>query len=246
MAFPTYYASMGPLNRAGPPLLAATAGPGPLSPNEAAARHRRGAWVIDGRWRVPFARAHIPGSLNVELDETFASYVGWVVPFGEPFLLVLPEPEKESLYDAVTQLSRIGYERIEGYIDGGVDAWRAEGRPVASYRVAGLEELCRTYRAGKVPHLLDVRQRTEWDAGRIPGSTQVFVGDLADRMDAVPRDGEEVWAICASGHRAALAASLLDRADLPVRLVEGTGVTDFLEHCTAPDGPLSSATRSLA
>src|SRR5207244_2189195 len=83
---------------------------------------RAGAWVIDGRWRVPFARAHVPGSLNVELDDTFGSYVGWVVPFGAPLALVLPDPEKESLHEAVTQLSRIGFERIEGYLDGGLDA----------------------------------------------------------------------------------------------------------------------------
>jgi hydroxyacylglutathione hydrolase len=230
MAYPTYYASMAPINRAGPRLLAGVPAPGPLNPEELAARQRAGVWMIDGRWRVPFARAHIPGSLNVELDDTFGSYVGWVVPFGEPLALVLPEPEKESLHEAVTQLSRIGYERIEGYLEGGVDAWRAEGRPVDSYRVAGLEELCRAYRAGMVPHLLDVRQQVEWDAGRIPGSTHVFVGDLPARLDEVPKDAE-VWAICASGHRAALAASLLDREDIAVRLVEGTGVTDFLKHC---------------
>ena len=53
-------------------------------------------------------------------------------------------------------------------------------------------------------------------------------------LDEVPRD-EQVWVICASGHRAALATSLLDREDIAVRLVEGTGVTDFLEHCAPPD-----------
>jgi len=230
MAYPTYYASMAPINRAGPRLLAGVPGPGPLTPEELAARQRAGVWVIDGRWRVPFARAHVPGSLNVELDDTFGSYVGWVVPFGEPLALVLPEPEKESLHEAMTQLFRIGFERIEGYLDGGLDAWRGVGLPVDSYRTAGLEELCRAYRAGEVPHLLDVRQRTEWDAGRIPGSTHVFVGDLPARLDEVPRD-EQVWVICASGHRAALATSLLDREDIAVHLVEGTGVTDFLKHC---------------
>ncbi len=230
MAYPTYYASMAPINRAGPRLLAGVPGPGPLKPEEVTARQRAGMWVIDGRWRVPFARAHIPGSLNVELDDTFGSYVGWVVPFGEPLALVLPEPEKESLHEAVLQLSRIGYEPIDGYLEGGIDAWRAAGLPVDSYRTAGLEELCRAYRAGKVPHLLDVRQQVEWDAGRIPGSTHTFVGDFPARIDDVPKDAE-VWVICASGHRAALAASLLDREDIPVRLVEGTGVTDFLEHC---------------
>jgi len=200
LAYPTYYASMAPINRAGPGLLAGIRSPTALPPEEVASRQRAGAWVIDGRWRVPFARAHVTGSLNVELDDTFASYVGWVVPFGEPLVLVLPEPEKESLHEAVTQLERIGYERIDGYLDGGMDTWQAAGLPVDSYRVAGLEELCRAYRAGQVPRLLDVRQQTEWDEGRIPGSTHVFVGDLPGRLDDVPTD-QEVWVICASGHR---------------------------------------------
>ncbi len=186
--------------------------------------------MVDARWRVQFARTHIPGSVNVELDETFGSYVGWVVPFGEALLLVLPEPVEEGLEESVTQLLRIGYERIEGFLQGGIDAWRAGGRPVASYRVAGLEELCRSYREGKVENLLDVRQQTEWDEGHVEGSQHIFVGDLTRRIGEVPEE-DEVWAICATGHRASMAASLLDRAGRSTRLVEGTGVKDFLVHC---------------
>jgi rhodanese-related sulfurtransferase len=189
-----------------------------------------GAWVIDGRWRVQFARAHIPGSVNVELDDTFGSYTGWVVPFGERLLLVLPDPVEESLEESFTQLLRIGYERVDGFLRGGIDAWRADGRPVASYKVAGLDELCRSWRAGRVGNLLDVRQQSEWDEGHVQGSQHVFVGDLAGRVDEVPEEGES-WAICATGHRAAMAASLLDRSGRPTRLVEGTGVADFLAHC---------------
>jgi hydroxyacylglutathione hydrolase len=211
-------------------LIGAVAAPEPLTAQEVAARRDGGTWVVDGRWRIPFARAHIPGSLNLELDDTFGSYVGWAVPFDAPIVLVLPEPEPLSLDHAMKQLLRIGYEHVEGYLRGGIDAWQAAGLPVRSYRVAGLEELCRAYRAGKVPQVLDVRQRTEWDAGHIPDSLHVFVGDLPDRLEEIPR-GDEVWTICATGHRASLASSLLDREAIPVRLVEGTGVTDFLEHC---------------
>ncbi|HEY3210048.1 MAG TPA: rhodanese-like domain-containing protein [Actinomycetota bacterium] len=234
LAYPTYYRYMGPINRSGPRLLRDYPRPRGLSPEEVAARMESGVWVLDGRWRVQFARAHITGSLNVELDETFGSYTGWVVPFGDPLLLVLPEPVDESLEEAVTQLLRVGYEGIEGYLEGGIDAWRAEGRRVASYRVAGLEELCRSYRAGKVGTILDVRQQSEWDQGHIPGSQHVFVGDLPDRIGEVPGDGE-VWAICASGHRASMAASLLAREGRTTRLVEGTGVSDFLAHCPPRD-----------
>ncbi|TMK86084.1 MAG: MBL fold metallo-hydrolase [Actinobacteria bacterium] len=233
MAYPAYYRHMAPINRSGPGLVSAIQPPRPLSPDQVARLRDGGAWVVDGRWRVPFARAHIPGSINVELDDTFGSYVGWVMPFAAPLLMVLPDPVDESLGEATTQLLRVGYERVEGYLAGGIGAWRDSGRPVASYRVAGLEELCRARRAGRVAHLLDVRQEVEWDRGRIPNSTHVFVGDLPDRLGDVPRDGE-VWTICATGHRAALASSLLDRDGIAVRLVEGTGVDDFLRQCSDP------------
>ena len=232
-AYPTYYQDMAAINRAGPSLLREYAGPPGLSPEDFAARMEAGTGVVDGRWRVQFARGHIPGSLNVEVDEMFGSYVGWTVPFGDPLLLVVPEPLDASLEEAVTQLLRIGYERIDGYLAGGIAAWRAEGRSLASYRVAGLEELCRSHRAGRVGNLLDVRQQTEWDEGHVSGSQHVFVGDLAGRVGEVPQK-TETWAICATGHRASMAASLLDRAGKSVRLVDGTGVADFLVHC-APD-----------
>jgi glyoxylase-like metal-dependent hydrolase (beta-lactamase superfamily II)/rhodanese-related sulfurtransferase len=230
LAYPTYYRSMASINRAGPRLVSALSAPKALTPAEVAARRDSGAWVVDGRWRIPFARAHIFGSINPELDDTFGSYVGWAVPFDAPIVLVLPEPEEETLHIAVTQLARIGYDHIVGYLRGGMEAWRSAGFPVGSYRVAGLEEMCRAFRSGTAQNILDVRQKTEWDGGHIQDSQHVFVGDLPDRMDEIPRDAD-VWTICATGHRAALASSLLAREGIPVRLVEGTGVTDFLKHC---------------
>jgi hydroxyacylglutathione hydrolase len=230
LAYPAYYAHMAPSNRRGPRPLAEIEAPRAMTPPQVAERQHAGVWVVDARWRIPFARAHVPGSLNVELDDTFGSYVGWVVPFDDPLILVLPDPLEDSMNRARTQLLRIGYERVEGYLDGGIDGWVRAGLPVDAYPTAGLEELCRAYGQGRVSHLLDVRQRTEWDAGHISGSDHVFVGDLPGRLDEVQKDGD-VWIICATGHRASLAASLLDRSDRSVRLVEGTGVNDFLTHC---------------
>jgi hydroxyacylglutathione hydrolase len=230
LAYPDYYAQMAPINRRGPALVRSLSVPGPLSPEEFAARIGQGDRVVDARWRVPFARAHVSGSVNIELSDSFASYVGWIVPFDAPLVLVLPEPEDEALSEAVTQLHRIGYERLAGYLAGGMDAWRADGRPVRSYPVSGLEELCRAHRAGDATNVIDVRQDVEWNKASIPGSRHFFVGDLPDHIEEVPRD-REAWVICATGHRSSIAASLLDGAGIPARLVDGTGVKEFLRHC---------------
>lgn len=229
LAYPSYYAHMAGANRAGPPVLGHVPEASALDPAAFAARIDAGAWTVDARWRVQFARAHLPGSVNVELDDSFGSYVGWVVPFDAPIVLVLSDPEADAS-EAMTHLFRIGYDRVQGYLAGGVDAWRSSGRPVASYPVAGLDELCRKYRSASPPNVLDVRQDTEWSAGHIPESTHVFVGDLPDRLEEVPGGGE-VWAICRTGHRSAIAASLLDRNGIPTRLVDGAGVEDFLKSC---------------
>ena len=235
-AYPRYYSHMAPINRAGPPVLGSVRRPAALQAEEFAARIEGGAWVVDGRSRRLFARGHIPGSVNVELRDDFASYVGWVIPFGAPLLLVLPEPEEAASEHAATQLVRIGLEAsVAGYLAGGLDTWRASGRTVSSYPTAVTEELCRELRSGRPLEILDVRQRTEWDEGHIEGSHHLFVGDLPGAMDDVPT-GEEVWTICASGRRASLAASLLDRAGIAVRLVGRGGVSDVLAECADAAG----------
>jgi rhodanese-related sulfurtransferase len=232
LAYPTYYREMAPLNRTGPPLLGVVPAPlPPLPADEVAARIASGAWLVDARSRREFAAAHVPGSINVELDESFASYVGWVVPFGAELVLVLPGPEGEAAGEAAVQLHRIGYDRVAGFLAGGVPAWEGSGRPTASYATVDLEELCREWRDGRAGPILDVRQRSEWDAGHIDGSRFLFVGDLPGRTGEVG-GGEPVSVICRSGHRAAIAASLLDRDGIPVRLVPSYGVPRFLTRCT--------------
>ncbi len=78
--------------------------------------------------------------------------------------------------------------------------------------------------------VLDVRQELEWAWGTIPESERVFVADLPVRLGGLPRDGE-VWVICSNGHRASIAASLLDRAGIPVRLVGNGSVAEWRARC---------------
>jgi hydroxyacylglutathione hydrolase len=165
--------------------------------------------------------------VNVELDEAFGTFVGGTVPFGASIALVLPESVLHTGREALTQLLRIGYERVEGYLAGGIQAWRSTGRAAQSYPVADVDDLRRAHASGERPFILDVRQPQEWTMGVIPGSVQLFVGDLPGRLDELPKH-EEVWTICASGHRAAIAASLVARAGIRVRLVAREGVGRWL------------------
>jgi glyoxylase-like metal-dependent hydrolase (beta-lactamase superfamily II) len=90
LAFPTYYRHMAPINRAGPELLRSLPAIRALSAADVHRLARDGAWIVDARDRVGFATEHIRGAVNVEMNNTFASYVGWTVPFGSQIVLVLP------------------------------------------------------------------------------------------------------------------------------------------------------------
>jgi hydroxyacylglutathione hydrolase len=239
---PAYYAHMAAINRNGPRILHGYREPAGLDPTAFEAAAAAGTTVVDGRDRTAFGAAHLPGSLNIELDESFGAYVGWLLPFAAPVLLVVPDPSSQAIEEAATQLLRIGYERIIGWLDGGVEAWQATGRPTRAYEVTTMAAInaeaaasSGNGSAGESERtLLDVRQPIEWrDDGVIPGSQQIFVADLPARLAEVSGD-RPVTVFCKSGARAAIAASLLDAAGREVRLVARGGATKWAGSFESP------------
>jgi glyoxylase-like metal-dependent hydrolase (beta-lactamase superfamily II)/rhodanese-related sulfurtransferase len=225
--YPAYYAHMAPLNRAGPAVLGRLPTPPALTPAEVRSAVAAGGHVVDGRSRRAFAAGHVPGALGVELDDSFASYVGWLVPFAAPVVLVLPEPGAEALAEATAQLVRIGYDRIVGWLDGGVERWADDGGPLDQYAVTTARALRAELADGPVGQLLDVRDPHEWrDDGRVPGALEIPLGELPARLAEVPGDGP-ITVMCKSGARASIAASLLDAAGRDVRLVGIGGAPDL-------------------
>ncbi|MFG2876518.1 rhodanese-like domain-containing protein [Streptomyces sp. NPDC048337] len=222
--YPAYYHHMAPINRSGPRVLGGPPAPRPLTPAVVEGLSGGGAQIVDGRDRKSFAAGHVPDSVWDELDDRFASLVAEVVPFGTRLVLVLPEPAEDAAREAAVQLLRIGYENVAGYLAGGVDAWAAAGRPLRSLRTADVSEL-----AGRLAGtcVLDVRPvRPE---GGIPGTLSIPLAELPRRLGELPRD-REIWTVCGSGRRATIAASLLDRAAIPVTAVIRGGVRNLMAH----------------
>jgi rhodanese-related sulfurtransferase len=92
----------------------------------------------------------------------------------------------------------------------------------------------RRVRQGEDLRVLDVRQPAEWrDDGAIPDSLRMFVADIPARIGELPRDAE-LWVVCTTGHRATIAASLLDRVEIPVRLVARGGTVGWIERFEEP------------
>jgi hydroxyacylglutathione hydrolase len=234
MAYPAYYAHMAPINRRGAPVLGSVPIVPALTVPEFRTQASAGAWIVDARDRGAFAAGHIPGSVNIELNSGFGSYVGWMLPSNAPVMLVLPDPVDASLTEALTQLIRIGWSQVPGYLDGGISAWTGELR---SYPTAMVRELCEAMARGDELLVLDVRQELEWAWGTIPGSRTLFVADLPRQLDTIPRD-RPAWVICSNGHRASIAASLLDGAGVPVRLVDTGSVAEW-RQLRRPHSPAS-------
>ena len=227
--YPSYYAHMAPINRKGPEILGSLPIPVAVTVPQFQSIIARGGWIIDARDRRSFARAHVPGSINIELSDEFATYAGWLIPFGSALGLIIPEPSEESLQEAVTQLIRIGYENIQGYLAGGFSSWESSGAGMQSYPIGTLEDLCREYNVDK-PNLIDVRQKQEWDEAHAERSIHAFVGDLPTNLPHLPQKDRN-WVACASGFRASIAASYLDRIGVPVRLLIEEGIPQLLESC---------------
>src|SRR5207302_10516157 len=141
-----------------PPLLQKLDPLRPLSPSDVVEVVGEGAWLIDGRAVEQWAEAHPRGAISIALRPQFASWLGWVVPFGEPVVLLIGE---EQLGEALQLARRIGYDRVLGWLDGGVEAWASAGLPTASLEIVTAEEA--GAQAGDGAKLLDVRLRSEWE-----------------------------------------------------------------------------------
>lgn len=209
--YPRYFAHLHDVNRAGPALLRTLDPVSEIAAEAAKDAADAGAWLIDGRAVEDWAHAHPAGAVSVEVRAAFASWLGWVVPFGAPLVLVL---EPGQVPEAIRLARLIGYDRIEGWTT--FDAWRAAGLPVSSIEPVSPTQAVE--RAGRGAVLLDVRQHAEWTAGRIAGAAHLELGDV---IAGKTPEATEVIAYCGHGERSATAASLLERRGLRVANLRG-------------------------
>lgn len=212
-AYPAYYAHMGPANAAGPaapdlcpPALASAA--------EVSRRIAAGEWVIDLRDRRAFAGSHARGTLSFPLDGSFATYLGWLIPWGTPVTLL--GDTADQVAQAQRELVRIGIDRPAAFATGSPASWSG-GAPQGSYPVAEFTDLGRVLPSRPVV-ILDVRLPLQYAAAHIQGAVPIPLHELRGRLGQVPPG--EVWVHCAGGYRASVAASMLAAAGRSVVLVD--------------------------
>ncbi len=196
-------------NRKGAPLLDACPLDKRLTPAQFEEMLKAGAVAIDVRDGAAFGGFHIPGSVNIGFEKQTANWTGMVVDPEADIILVTGS---ENDYERMSlELHRIGYDRIFGYLAGGVQAWLMSGRPVDQLEQISPQQLSDAMKDGG-PKVFDVRTPAEWEASRIEGTVHFpLAWILEGRMPEAAKD-EEVVLQCGSGYRSNIAGSLMKKA----------------------------------
>jgi glyoxylase-like metal-dependent hydrolase (beta-lactamase superfamily II)/rhodanese-related sulfurtransferase len=177
-----------------------------LSPAEFEVEKSKGTLVLDVRDAQSFAKGFVPGSLNIGLRGSFAPWVGALVTnIRRPILLVVSEGDER---EAVIRLARVGYDNVVGFLKGGVENWKNEGKTIEVISSISAAELENIANADSHIQILDVRNVGEFLSEHLQNAQNYPLGDLTSLMDSL--DTNSTYYIhCAGGYRSMVAASLL-------------------------------------
>ncbi|HMA85776.1 MAG TPA: rhodanese-like domain-containing protein, partial [Desulfosalsimonadaceae bacterium] len=177
-----------------------------LNPDQFEKIHKQGATIIDTRDTSSFGGFHIPGAINIGFEKQMANWIGMVIDPAEHLLLVVDDKEK---YDQMTtELHRIGYDNVFGWLSGGMSAWIAHGMPIDSLSPISAQDLKGQLDRREYGHIVDVRTPEERAQGCIQDSTHVPMTDILAKSLDLPKT-EEVITVCGTGYRANIVASRL-------------------------------------
>ncbi|HIA36771.1 MAG TPA: MBL fold metallo-hydrolase [Flavobacteriales bacterium] len=178
----------------------------PLSPDVLEAMvNETDAIVLDVRSPGNFAAGHIPNSIFIGLDGSFAPWVGELIKdVQQAIILVVPDGREE---EAITRLSRVGFDNTQGYLLGGVEAWENAGKELENIISNGAEDLMEAYEETK-ERIFDVRKNSEYLSEHIVGAHNTPLSSLNDFLSEMPKD-DLFYIHCAGGYRSMIAASIL-------------------------------------
>ncbi len=164
-----------------------------------------GALVLDTRDAQTFKDGFIPRSINIGVDAEFAPWVGAMIPDVRQPLVLLTAAGRED--EVVTRLSRVGYDNVLGYLDGGVGAWQQAGREIDTIESISAEEFARRLEAGRL-RVVDVRKDGEYISEHVDGAWSASLQYINQKLHAFSED-EPNYIHCGAGYRSMIAASIL-------------------------------------
>ena len=200
---PKYFAMMKRLNKVGPKVLDSIQHPARLSVAKFKEALTSNYQIVDTRDKLSFAGGHIPGSLNIQDNNSFSTWAGWMLNYEKPIILIAPEPRVDVLNRA---LIRIGIDNLEGYVFD-IDKLESSGLNLEILNQVNVNEISNDILNFKI---IDVRSYTEFDISHIPGSINIHTGYLENHLDKISVD-DKLVVYCTSGDRSVIAASYLLR-----------------------------------
>ncbi len=207
-ARPEYFSRDAEINRAGAPSLSELPPLRSVAPPELDKMLKQGELALDVRSGDDFAAEHVPGSVNIALSGQFASWAATVL--GLTAHIVLIADSNQQIEEARVRLARVGIESLDGYLAGGVTAWKAAGLPPATVKQITVQQL-RDQQKSAGMQVLDVRREPEWEAGHIENATWWPL----DNFKVAPPEIDHHVPLavhCKGGYRSMIASSLLQRA----------------------------------
>ncbi len=180
----------------------------PVSLSAALLLANQGAQLLDVRSPADFAAAHLDGSINIGLEGSFATWVGTLLDPHRPVIMIA-EHGREG--EAVVRLGRIGFDRVVGFLDGGMAAVGERPELMRRTERTTVQALSEALAETDAPLVLDVRTRAEWEAGHLDGSLNVPLNKLGARLHELDAS-RRTAVVCRSGYRSSIATSLLQGA----------------------------------
>jgi rhodanese-related sulfurtransferase len=170
-----------------------------------AAANETGALMLDTRNADDFPKGFIPNSINIGLEGSFAQWVGEMIPDVKQEILLITYPGKEE--EAITRLSRVGYDHTIGYLQNGFDEWKKAGKEYETARRITADKLEQTYSKNH-PLVIDVRKKSEYDSEHLVDALNIPLNEINRHLAEFPKEKPFVL-YCGSGYRSMIAASIL-------------------------------------
>ena len=172
-----------------------------------AVANEAGAVVLDVRHQNDFAKGHIPGSVFIGIDGSFAPWVGDLIKdVRQPILLVA---NKDRIEEVITRLSRVGFDNTIGYLEGGFEAWKKAAKEydtVTSITASEFKQI-EDDTNNDVP-VFDVRKPSEFQSEHVLNATNTSLSNINNHLAEYPKN-ETFYVYCAGGYRSMIAASIL-------------------------------------
>jgi len=207
---PDYFATDAEINRQGAHALAELPPIARLSPDQVLERQAQGEVILDTRPAGDFGAGHVPGSLNIPLSGQYASTAASLIGLNQEIVLVAED--EDALEESRMRLARVGMERTGACLGDGMTAWAAARKPAAQIVQIPADELKRELDEDAAGiQLVDVRRKSEWDSGHLPGAAHKPL----DKLESMLADLDHKRPIivhCKGGYRGAVACSLMQRA----------------------------------